>query len=251
MFETALKYPVENDDRTETVLIGGLLTLLAWLLLPAVLVAGYFQRVLAATNAGEPTPSFGDWGDLFGEGLKAVAVALAYFALPIVLLGAVLATLLVFSVETTVVESGVPTDPGTVVEPATSAEPGLLSVAVVFGGLALAGVTGLAAWYVLPAALARLAVDGRFSAAFELRELAGIVATGPYATGWLLALVVLAIDGAVLSTLASIPIVGWALAPFAVFYLNVVAVALYGQGYREATPGEGREAADGERPTAA
>jgi len=250
MFETAIRYLAEGDG-VETILIGGLLTLLAWLLLPAVLVAGYFQRVFAATNAGEPAPSFGDWGDLFGEGSRAIAVALAYLAVPIVLLGAVLASLLVFSVETTtVVDSGVPADPGTVVEPAASAGPGLLTVAVVFGGLALAGVTGLLAWYVLPAALARLAVDGRLVAAFEFRELAGIVSTGPYATGWLLALVVLVVDGAVVGALASIPIVGWGVAPFAVFYLNAVAVALYGQGYRDATRREGRTA-DGERPTAA
>lgn len=248
MFETALRYLVESDDRAETILLGGLLTLLSWLLIPAVFVAGYLQRVLARTNAGDPAPSFDDWGGLFWDGLKAIGVALAYFAVPIVFLTAVLASLLVFSVETTVVEESV-TDPGAVAEPVTSVGPDPLSVVIVFGGLALAGITTLLAWYALPAALARLAVEDRFGAAFEFRKLRSVLTSGSYATGWLLALVVLIVDGAVVSGLASIPFFGWALIPFAVFYLNVVTFALYGQGYGEATGTRRREPVDSDQQT--
>lgn len=128
MFETAIRYLVDSDDGVETILVGGLLTLFSWLLLPAVLVAGYLQRVLVRTDADDPAPSFDDWGDLFGDGLKAIAVTLAYFAVPAILLTAVLASLLVFSVETTVVDSSTVTDPATVAEPVTNVGPGLLSV---------------------------------------------------------------------------------------------------------------------------
>ncbi|UPV74632.1 DUF4013 domain-containing protein [Halorussus limi] len=245
MFETALRYLTESDDGTETILVGGLLTLFSWLLIPAVFVAGYLQRVLTRTNAGESAPSFDDWGDLFAAGLKAIAVTLAYFALPFVLLTAVAASLFVFSVETTVVESPSVADPATVAEPVTNVGPDLLSVVIVFGGLALAGITALAAWYVLPAALARLAVEDRLGAAFEFRTLWRVVTTNSYATGWLVALVVLVVGGALVGGLASIPLVGWVLAPFAGFYLNVVAFALYGQGYREATPNDRRETVGG------
>ncbi|UPW00656.1 DUF4013 domain-containing protein [Halorussus gelatinilyticus] len=253
MFKTALRYVVDSDDGTKTLLVGGLLTLFSWLLIPAVFVAGYLQRVLARTNAEEPAPSFDDWGDLFAEGLKAIVVTLAYFALPVVLLTAVAASLVVFSVETTVVESdaGLPTDPATVAEPVTNVGPDLLSVVVVFGGLALAGLTALVAWYVLPAALARLAVEGRLGAAFQFRPLWRVVTTNSYATGWLVALVVLVVGGALVGALASIPFVGWVLIPFATFYLDAVAFALYGQGYREATPTDRRETVGGsERATA-
>lgn len=247
MFETALTYLTDGDDGAETILVGGVLTLLSWLLIPAVFVVGYLQRVLARTNAGDPAPSFADWGDLFRTGLRAIAVTLAYVALPVVLTTAVLASLLIFSSETiTEVESSSVTDPATVADPAAAAEPGGLGVLVVLGGLFLALVTWLAAWYVLPAALARLAVEGRFGAAFELRKLASVVADGSYATGWLLALVVLAVAGAIVGGLASVPIVGWALAPFAVFYANVVAFALYGMGYRDATQTGRRESVDNE-----
>jgi hypothetical protein len=249
MFETALRYLVDSDDRAETILLGGVLTLLSWLLIPAVFVVGYFQRVLARTNAGDPAPSFDDWGDLFGDGLKAIGVALAYFAVPAIFLTTVLMSLLAFSVETTVSESSPVTDPGVVADTATSAGPDLLSVVIVLGGLALSGITALAAWYVLPAALARVAVEDRFGAAFEFRELAGVLTSGSYATGWLLALVVIVVDGAVISGLASIPFLGWALIPFAVFYLNVVTFALYGQGYRDATGTGRREPVDSDQQT--
>jgi hypothetical protein len=65
-------------------------------------------------------------------------------------------------------------------------------------------------------------------------------------TGWLLALVVLVIGGALVGALASVPIVGWALAPFAVFYANVIAFALYGMGYRDATRTGRRDSVDGD-----
>lgn len=251
MFETALRYLVDSDDRAETILLGGVLTLFSWLLIPVVFVVGYLQRVLARTNAGDPAPSFDNWGDLFGDGLKAIGVALAYFAVPAIFLTAVLVSLLAVSVETTVVESdsGIPTDPGVVAEPVTNVGPDLLSVVILLGGLAVAGITALAAWYVLPAALARVAVEDRFGAAFEFRKLAGVLASGSYATGWLLALVVIVVDGAVVSGLASIPFFGWALIPFAVFYLNVVTFALYGQGYRDATGAGRREPVDSDQQT--
>ncbi|WP_137285238.1 DUF4013 domain-containing protein [Halorussus salinisoli] len=249
MFETALKYLAESDDGTETILFGGLLTLFSWLLIPVIPVAGYLQRVLVRTNAGDPAPSFDDWGDLFERGLEAIAVALAYFAVPVALLTAVLASLLVFSVETTVSDSGVPADPASVAEPVTNVGPDPLGVVIALGGLALAAITSLLASYVLPAALARLAVEDRLGAAFEFRKLRTVVTNGSYATGWLVALVVLVVGGGLVGGLASIPLVGWVLAPFAAFYLNVVAFALYGQAYREATRTGRRETADGDRRT--
>lgn len=244
-FETALTSLTDGDDGVKTILVGGALALFSWLLIPAVFVAGYGQRVLARTEAGEPAHSFDGWGDLFAEGLKAVAVPAAYLAVPAVFMGAVLASLLIFSVETTVVDSSTVTDPTTVAESVTNASPDLLTV-LVGGGLALSAVTSLVAWDVLPAALARLAVDGRLDVAFELRKIASVVTDGGYATGWLLALVGLVIGGALVGGLASVPIVGWALAPFAMFYANVVAFVLYRMVYRDST-GTGRpDSVDGD-----
>jgi hypothetical protein len=48
-------------------------------------------------------------------------------------------------------------------------------VILVFGGLALAGITFLLAWYAPPAALARLAVEDRLGAAFEVRDLGSVL----------------------------------------------------------------------------
>ncbi|WP_162224473.1 DUF4013 domain-containing protein [Halorussus amylolyticus] len=242
MFETAVKYLVESDDGTETILVGGVLTLFAWLLIPAVFVAGYLQRVLVRTNSRDPAPSFDDWGDLFAEGLKAIAVTLAYLVVPVALLIAVTASVLLVSVETTST---------TAADPVAAVGPNALGLVVILGGFALAAITGLLAWYALPAALARLALEGRLGAAFELRAIRRVVTTESYATGWLVALVVLVVGGALVSGLASIPFVGWALIPFAVFYLDVVAFALYGQAYRDATGTGRRETVDEDRRPAA
>jgi hypothetical protein len=175
MFETAIAYLTDSDDGVETILVGGILTLFSWLLLPAIVVAGYLQRVLVRTNAGETAPSFDDWGGLFREGLKAIAVAIAYLAVPVAFIGAVLASLIIFTVETTVVDSSTVTDPTTVAESVTNVGPDPLTVLVVFGSLALVAVTSLVAWYVLPAALAPLTVEDRLGAAFEFRKIASVV----------------------------------------------------------------------------
>jgi hypothetical protein len=53
------------------------------------------------------------------------------------------------------------------------------------------------------------------------------------------------VGGALVGGLASVPVVGWALIPFASFYVNVVAFALYGQAYRDATRTGRRETVGG------
>lgn len=59
------------------------------------------------------------------------------------------------------------------------------------------------------------------------------------------------VGGALVSGLASIPVLGWAMIPFAAFYVNVVAFALYGRAYRDATRNHRRETADSGRRTSA
>jgi hypothetical protein len=93
MLETAIKYLAESDDGVETIPVGDYSPALVapdtggvrrWLL-PARPLADERGRSRAVVRR---------LGDLFGEGLKAIAVTLAYFA---VLLTAVLASLLIAS----------------------------------------------------------------------------------------------------------------------------------------------------------
>ncbi|WP_158056251.1 DUF4013 domain-containing protein [Halorussus halophilus] len=236
MFEDALTYLKDSDDAVETVLIGGILSLLGFLLIPVVFVAGYFQRVLRRTSEGDPAPSFDDWEDLFVEGLKAIVVGFAYVLIPAILAVLLVGSTVLFTVSTAEVVS----DPMTTAPTATDGI-GFLGLLALLGAVFVTFAAAIAAWYVVPAALARLAVEGRLGAAFELSKLVPVLRSGSYATGWLVAFVVLVVGGALVSGLASIPFFGWALVPFVAFYVNVVAYALYGRAYGDATHTERRE----------
>lgn len=83
MLSEALEYPRARDDWFKSILIGGVLSLFSWLLVPAILVVGCIVRVLRSTMAGEETPSvFDDWGDLLRDGLRATIIGLAYGLIP-------------------------------------------------------------------------------------------------------------------------------------------------------------------------
>ena len=56
MLGDALSFPRNDDDWLETVLIGGVLSILGVLVVPAILVNGYLLRVLEAAVADEETP---------------------------------------------------------------------------------------------------------------------------------------------------------------------------------------------------
>ncbi len=70
--DDALTYPMEDDDWTVTVLIGGGLSLLSFLIVPAILVYGYLVQAIRkrADGATQP-PGFEDWGELLVDGVKA------------------------------------------------------------------------------------------------------------------------------------------------------------------------------------
>lgn len=88
MFSDALTYPKDGPDAAKTILIGGVLTLLGVFLIPIALVTGYVVRVIRAVNGGDRRPPvFDDWGRLFVDGIKGMAVMLLYFVIPAIVLG--------------------------------------------------------------------------------------------------------------------------------------------------------------------
>lgn len=210
MFREALQYPRSGDGAWRRILIGGVLTALSALIVPAILLAGYYTRVLKAamTDAAvKDVPEFDQWWDLLTTGLGFVAVAIVYGLVPAI-----------------VVAIGTQT-----------------SAAVA----SLGGFLGLLVYYLLPAGLANYARKGNFTAAFDVGALSDVVLDGEYAFGWLLALVVLVVGGAIAAAL-SVVVVGI----FVAFYVAVVAFRIYGRAFGAAL-GRGREAeAAGGAPTA-
>ncbi|SFR30995.1 MULTISPECIES: DUF4013 domain-containing protein [Halorubrum] len=255
MLTAAAAALARTDDAAGVVLVGGAVTLLAWVLTPlwlvgvlfvspAVAVAapvalapslvarGYFVRVTRlAVEAGnaDGAPSLVAWGELVRDGAKSAllsAVLLAPLAGGLAVAGGGVAALVAGPVD--------PEATATTVESALGPNGPAAAAAVAGGGVAaLVGAYLLAFAYVRPAALAAFAASGRLRDGLDPRTVAGVAATGPYATGWALAVGALAVGYAVAAPAAPL-VVGVALA----FAARVVAHGLYGRGAADALGGD-------------
>lgn len=213
MLSEAFDYPLAGEETPKTLLVGGALFFGAALVfVPLIPLQGYLQAVLrsAAADGTEP-PAFEDFEQLFREGIVALVVAIAYAGV-----GAIAATVGTMVLTVALVLAGVG-DWGALA---------LTGVAV--GGLFAVGgaLVATAATYLLPAALARLAVEDDLEAAFEVRRIARISSNRTYLLAWLFAGTV----GFALSTVASalmLVLVGFVLA----FYVQVLSFYLFGRGY--------------------
>ncbi|MFC6904147.1 DUF4013 domain-containing protein [Halalkalicoccus tibetensis] len=233
MLGDAIEYPARGEDALTTVLVGGLLPVLATLiglvglalsvllvgfailplaLVPGLALFGYYVAVLRSTVAGDPDPPrFRNWKRLLVDGLRFVAVSVVY-AVPFVLLVGTFVAVVAAS-------------------EAAVGDPAAETVAAVGAAVTalLAAGSLLAYAYFQPLALANLAREDRLGAAFDLGTLRTVGLTKTYAVAWLLAAVVWLVGGAIEGTLW-IVLVGL----FVGFYADVVRYYLYGRGLRRA-----------------
>ncbi len=219
MLRESLHYPQNGEDRLKTLVIGGALALLSFLLLPAVVLAGYYVRVVRSVRDGQTDPpAFDDWGRLFSEGLRAIFIVIVYAIVPAMLV----ALAGIFGAMAGVI--AVASDGATT----NFAAAGVLGL--VAGLFALAAlVVGLVVWYVLPAAFVRYVTEGSVGAAFDFGALRSVVTTGSYARAWLLAFLVFLLGGVVTGILSA-TVVASILSPWVGFYAAVAATYLYTNG---------------------
>lgn len=219
MFNESINYLKDSDDAAKTVLIGGLLAIFGVLIIPALIVQGYVIRVLRRVSAGDTeAPTFGDWGKLTMDGLKAVVIAIVYGLVPAILA-------VVFIGGGTALADNAPIIGGLV---------------ALFGSL-LTLIAGIAVWYMVPAALVRFAENGTMGSGFDYESLGPILRDREYATGWLLALGILVVAGVIASVISVVPLLGWLAAVFLGFYAQVTAAYIYARSYAEATEHQLRE----------
>jgi hypothetical protein len=201
----AISYPTSGDDWPIKIGILAGLSLFSWLIVPIFLVAGYYVRILETTaEGGSELPEWSDWGDLFVDGLKLVAVAVAYMLVPIVV-----AAISFFL---------------------------LRDVSVALAGLLVFVVTATF-YYLLPASLANHAAVGTLAAGFDVGTLARVLTSVEYAMAWLLALGIMVIGGIVAAIVSLVPILGWIAGPVIAATVYVAALHVYGIGYRNAVGG--------------
>ena len=224
MLSDALRYPLNGDGWVRTILIGGLLTILSVLVLPAFLVQGYYVRVLRGVANDDPDPpAFDEWVALLVDGVKLFVVNV------VVVLGVV------------VVQAGVAVVLGTgsflagttgVSDPsAAGGVVGLLGI-----GVLLAGIVAIT--YVAPAMFVNFAREDSLTAAFHVSTVLSGALSVEYLIAWLLAVAV----GLVLGTVASILsllVVGI----FGLFYVQVVTYYLFGRGFVDGLAADGSDAA--------
>lgn len=203
----ALTYPFRRDRRLDAVLVGGGLHLLAvWVpVVPFVAVAGYLLRVVARTAETRrmrdaDVPSWRPVSPLLADGLRVLAVCVAYLAVPLVLLAVTLG------------------GPLGAVDP-TSGTEGLAFLV----GSTVVLLLGLALGYPLPAAVAAVAREGRVRAGFDRRLVGSACRDGGY-----LFAVVTAVAGLAVGVAVYEPLNTAAVGFFLLFYIEVVCAALVG-----------------------
>jgi hypothetical protein len=196
MLSDALSYPSNSDDWLKTMLIGGILIVTSFLIIPAFLLQGYFVRVLRSAARGEDAPpSFDDWDEMLVDGFKMFGIGFAYGLFGIIVPALVVAA-------------------GTLVSDVLGMILGLLAIVFVF-----------AISYLIPAAQTNFALTGKFGAAFEIKQITDAAFTSQYFVAILLSMVVGGILGFI-STLLMLLVVGL----FFLVYTQMVVYYLYGRG---------------------
>jgi hypothetical protein len=232
------RFPFEGEGWQGRFLVGAVLVLAGYFIpiLPLIFVAGYALIVMRQTLAGRSPqlPAWDDWGELTTDGLKVMAVNLAYMAPAIV----------VFLVGMGLYFAGTFYMPFAA---ATSTDPNdmlltfplvmLGSMAVMFLSMALGTLFMFLGAVAIPMATAHFAAEGRLGAAFRLRQWLRILRADKL--GYLIAWVVVAGLGAILYFFAMLAyatfilcfLIPFILAP-ATFYIMLVGSALFGHTYR-------------------
>ncbi len=226
----AVRYPTVRDDWYRTILIGGVLTLFGFLIVPLILVYGYLVRVIQARLAGETAPPvFEEWGQLLVVGIQAFVIGLIFMLIPLIVAATTIGGAIVAFATGTEVGAGV----------------GMLGL---FVGILLSFVLALLFGYIAVAAIVNFARTERFGDAFAISEIKPILFHRDYAIGWLAGVAVILAASIIGAMLNVIPLIGWVVAAFVSFYAQIAAVSLWADGY--VTSSGGRERVVLEHPPA-
>ena len=233
------KFPFQEPNWQGRFLVGSVLILAGFFIpiLPGIFVAGYILQVMRQVIAGqEPTlPAWEDWGKLAIDGLQAMVVGFVYY-LPamVVMFGGM--SLYFFGTFTFPFMAANTTDPAQAMGSFMAFTFG--SMAIMFLSMALGMLLLLVGAVATPMATAHFVANDRLGAAFRLREWWRILRANKL--GYFVAWVVVFGLSMVLNfgtMLLYYTIVLCCLMPIVdapiLFYVGLVAAAIFGQTYRE------------------
>lgn len=96
VFKEGFVYPIKIEKWPRTLLIGSILILFSFLIVPAILVYGYLIQIIRERSAGTSHPSsFGSWRTLLVDGYRAFFITGVY---SIVFFAGFIVTLVLFAV---------------------------------------------------------------------------------------------------------------------------------------------------------
>lgn len=215
MFEEGIKFPLEGDEAVKRIVIGGLLGIFSFLIVPAFALIGYYVEVARAGVEEVPEPpAFTDWGDLIVKGIVGTVIMIAYAIVPILLV-----------MFTTGVGFAGASQDGT----AGGILGGLGALGLLVALLAL-----LIVYYAIPAAIVNYAIEDRFGAAFDVNAIKPVLLSGDYLVAWLVPFVLVFVLNIVAVVLA-LTVVGHILLPFLQFYVYVSVMYMFGRAFAEAS----------------
>jgi len=216
MLEDGLSYPMQGDSWIAQMLIGGVLLTFFFLLIPLLAFNGYLLRVIGTTVQGESEPpAWDDWGELIVDGIKFSIVGFVYSIVPMVVIFGIGGTLIGLG--------GAAGDSGGGIIAGFGLIAFLLLIPVLF-----------LIYYIVPAALANMAVEGSLGAAFDFSLLKNVVLTSDYFIAVLMPIVVGIITN-IISNVLAFTVIGLVLVPFVSYYGQVAVFRMFGTAFANQT----------------
>lgn len=216
----AIRFVTEDKQWITKLIIGVLMTLLGFLIVPALILQGYLIKIIRQVMNGQwdGLPEWEDWGELLRDGFF-VTVAQIVYTLPFIILMTIggLATGGLASI---------------------SGSEDVAAVVASGGGLMLFCLVMLfvvALLFLTPAILIQYAIKDDFGATFRFGEVFGIIRnhTADILIALLVSLVAAFVISLVIGVLSLIPCLGW-IAAFVIGlavgpYVSFITAHLYGQ----------------------
>ncbi|MGI6464261.1 MAG: DUF4013 domain-containing protein [Methanobacterium sp.] len=205
----SIKYP--SQDWKKIIILGILIILSIYLIIPIVLVMGYFFRILKSSIAGfDELPDFDEWGEMVIDGLKMFVVQFVYLLIPLIV---------IFVGAWASIASMSVTASGNVANPNLFL--GLM------GGTAIIGfILAIIFQLIGSIAVANMALnDSEFGAAFrfsEILELISMIGWGKYIIWYIVMIIIGIVFMVIASVLQIIPFIGMIIATLVVYpYLTM------------------------------
>lgn len=212
MLEDGLSYPMQGDSWIGRMLIGGLLLFLSIFIVPILAFNGYLLAVLRSTVQGKSEPpAWADWGKLIVDGIKVTIVGLVYGFVPMVVFGGL--GFVLFGL------GGAAGDSGGGILAGFGLLVILLAIPVLF-----------IVYYIVPAALSNMAVEGSIGAAFDFKMISNVVLSTDYFVAVLMPIVVGVIIN-IVSQVLIFTVIGALLVPFVSFYGQVAVFRMFGLAF--------------------